>query len=185
MSKVTFFLLLFFVLTGTVSAKAQTFTTSLDTPVASFEIRNKKAVRVQPGTATGYAQRNAGDLVYMLDQFFHTVQYREAKSIKAKQYFVNADLSKEEVNIDSFRSAVFILDIPATTLNHKHLDADTFLTLQSRPTKVPENFYITRLDAKRLMLVAVLTPLYRDAAAAAERKKNTVAYLNWLQHKYR
>lgn len=187
MKKITLFLLLFLALAWTTKVQAQTFTTSLDSLVATFEIKNKKAVVVQPntGTAKASAQRNTTDLIFILDNFFNTDQYRKAKSVKTIQYFINADLSNKGMISDSFQSVVYILNIPGAVFFNKYLKADTFLKVVSRPTKVPEKFYISCLDFNRIILVSVFSPQNRDAAAAAQRQKNINTYLVWLQHKYR
>lgn len=187
MKKRFFLYLLLLTMAWTYQVRAQDFAATNDSLVATFEIKNKKAVAVQPNTVTAKAaaQRNTTDLLLILDKFFSTDQYRNAKSVKTIQYFINADLSNKGMIADSFQSVVYILNIPGAVFFNKYLKADTFLRVVSRPTKVPEKFYISCLDFNRIMLVSVLSPQYRDAAAAAQRQKNINAYLVWLQHKYR
>jgi len=184
MKKRTIFLLLFFIGSWTFKSHAQTFTTSLDSLVAGFEIKNKKAVRVQPNTATAYAQKNTADLIYILDDFFTTDQYRKAKTIKASQYLVTAKLSENNAAVDSFLSVVYVLELPGVNAYSKKLKPGTFLPVKSRPTKVPEQFYIGLLDEQRLILVAIVASMYREEAAAAQRKERVATYLDWIREKY-
>ncbi|RYE00219.1 MAG: hypothetical protein EOP54_00995 [Sphingobacteriales bacterium] len=183
MKKGVFFFLLFFVLSWTFKVHAQTFTASLDSLVSTFAIKNKKAVLVQPPATAAYAQKNAADLVYILDQFFNADHYKKNTSVKVIQYFINAELSIEGVIVDSFKSVVYILDIPGTISYHK-LQTGTFQKVPSRPTKVPEQFYLSRLKDGRLILVGVVSFLYKDEVAALKRSAHIQAYLDWLLHKY-
>lgn len=187
MRKSTFLCLLLLTIAWTYQVRAQDFAATNDSLVATFEIKNKKAVAVQPNTVTAKAaaQKNTSDLLFILDKFFSTDQYRKSKSVKTIQYFINADLSNKGMIADSFQSVVYILNIPGAVFYNKYLKADTFLKVVSMPTKVPEKFYISCLDFDRIILVSVLNSRYRDAAAAAQRQKNIDAYLVWLQQKYR
>lgn len=186
MKKVIFFLLLFLALACTAKVKAQTFTTSLDSLVTTFEVKNKKAIQVQPNTATAkfLAQQNTTDLLYTLDNFFSTDQYRKDKSIKIRQDVVYAKCSNDGIVADSFLSVIYILDIPDAVAYDERLKTDTFLKVKSGPSKVPEQFYINALDDQRLVLVSVRSSMYRDEAAAAQRKARVKAYLDWIRQKY-
>ncbi len=186
MKRVTFFFLLFFVLSVTFKGQAQTLTASLDSLVASFEIKNKKAIQVRPNTiaAKNYAQKNAADLLYILDDFFTTGQYRKANTIKANQCLVTAQLSEQTVTVDSFLSVVYVLELPGASSYNNELKPGIFLPVKSRPTKVPEQFYIGLLDEQRLVLVAIVASMQREEAAAARRKERVTTYLNWIREKY-
>ncbi|GEM_PF-1259780 len=186
MKKITLFLLLFLALAWTAKVQAQTFTTSLDSLVATFEIKNKKAIQVQPNTATSkfLAQQNAADLLYTLDNFFSSGQYREDKSIKIRQYMVHAKCWNDGIVADSFLSVIYILDIPDAAAYNERLKTDTFLRIKSGPSKVPEQFYINALDGQRVILVSLYSPLHRDEAAAKRRQEHVYTYLDWLREQY-
>lgn len=187
MKKITLFLLLFLALAYTAKVQAQTFTTSLDSLVSTFEIKNKKAIQVQPNTATAkfLAQQNATDLLYTLDNFFPTDQYRKDKSIKIRQYVVQAKCFNDGITADSFLSVIYILDIPGAVAYNEKLKTATFLKVKSGPSKVPEQFYINALDGQRLLLVSIFSPLHRDEAAAKRRQEHVYTYLDWLREQYR
>lgn len=186
MKKGSFFLLLFFLFSGAFKTSAQTFTTSVDSLVATFEIKNKKAVKVRPNTtgAKAFAQKNTADLLFILDHFFTNDQYRKTEALKAIQYQVTANMSNDGIISDSFLSVAYLLDIPDALNYNKQIQAGTFQKVKSRPTKVPEQFYLSRLPDGRLMLVAVVSYWYKDEAAALKRKEHIHAYLAWLYHKY-
>lgn len=187
MKKLTFFLLLFLTCSFGFSGSAQTFTKSADSLLVTFEIKNKKAVQVQPNTAKAklFAQKNANDLLHTLDNFFPTDQYRKGKTVKIMQYRVNAKLWNDGAAADSFLSAVYILDITDALAYNERLKADTFLKVKSGPSKIPEQFYISVLDAQRLILVSVFSPLYTDEAAAKRRQEQVYSFLDWIQEQYR
>ncbi|WP_123944477.1 hypothetical protein [Chryseobacterium sp. G0186] len=186
MKKRSFFLLLFIMLSCTITSFAQQFSTNVDSLVATFEIKNKKAVQVHPKTtsAKAFAQKNTADLIFILDHFFTNDQYHNTGPLKVTQYQVTANLLNEGIVADSFLSVVYLLEIPDTLSDKKQIQTGTFQKVKSRPTKVPEQFYLSRLPDGRLMLVAVVSYLYKDEAAALKRKEHIHAYLAWLYHKY-
>ena len=186
MKKGTIFLLLLLLSSWTFKASAQTFTTSVDSLVATYEIKNKKALAVHPNTVTAktYAQKNASDLLYVLDNFFATDRYRKAQSIKATHYLVTAKLSEQNADVDSFLSVVYLLELPGATTYSKQLKPGIFLPVKSGPAKIPEQFYISLLENQRLLLVSIRSSMYREEAAAARRKERVKAYLDWLREKY-
>lgn len=185
MRKVTFFILLFSALSWALKVQAQTFTTSLDTLVATFNIPNKRATPVTSDAGADYAQKHAEDLRFILDKFFNTTQYRKGRSIEVTQYRINAIMSKNKKAVDSFLSVVYILDVPDAATYNEKLKADTFLNVKGGPTEIPELFYISTLDDKRLILVSVRAYLYKDYEEAVRKRERTKQYLYWLREQYR
>lgn len=187
MKKRFFLCLLLLTMAWTYQVRAQDVAATRDSLVATFDIKNKKAVAVQPNTTTAkaFAQKNTTDLLFILDKFFITDHYRKTRSIKTTQYLATGKMSDNGMQTDSFLSVVYILDMPQSEAYEKQLRTGSFVKVSSRPTKVPEQFYISRLNDKCIILVSVLMPLYRDAELAYKKQKEVELYLNLLWNRYK
>jgi len=187
MKKETVFFLFCFFIAWFSSVRAQQFVPTLDSLAVTFTVHNGKPSDIQPRTSerTASAQRSTADLLFTLNDFFAGNQYRKAKSFKVKQYWINAGIIQDGITIDSIVSLVYIVEIPNIRNFKPKQETENFFKVKSRPSKVPEQFFISSLNNDRLILTSIRSFLYLDPEASRQRQRHVNVYLDWLLEKYR
>lgn len=168
------------------SVRAQKIVSTLDSLAVAFTVRNGKASDVHPPASEkiASAQRSTADLLFTLDDFFTGSQYRKSKSFKVKQYWVDVSIVQDGIAIDSVMSAVYIVEIPGIRNFRQKVEAKRFFKVKSRPSKVPEEFFICLLNNDRVLLTSIRSFLYLNDEESQQRQRRVNAYLDWLMEKY-
>lgn len=177
-----FFLVVHFVTAFVLKINAQDIVQQKDSLLATFTIQNGKVkeVRTDNEQFRASAQKSGEELVAVLDDFFANDTYRKTTRIKVQQHLLNVRLFLANEVMDSVSSVVYILEMPGIDSLNKKLKEGDFLKLESKPSKIPQQFFISQLNNQQLILVSVLSFLHKDAEAFKQRQRNINHYLDWL-----
>lgn len=180
--QVIFFLVVHFVTAFVLKINAQDIVQQKDSLLATFTIQNGKVkeVRTDNEQFRASAQKSGEELVAVLDDFFANDTYRKTTRIKVQQHLLNVRLFLANEVMDSVSSVVYILEMPGIDSLNKKLKEGDFLKLESKPSKIPQQFFISQLNNQQLILVSVLSFLHKDAEAFKQRQRNINHYLDWL-----
>lgn len=171
MKQVISFFLLYFITAFIFNANAQQVVPIKDSLATAFSIKNKKVIQITPynPNLTVATQKNTSELFFILDDFFDTGKHLKDKTIKAKEYLTKVNISRGGKIVDSILSVVYILEISDAVFYKKQLNNGIFLKANAKPSKMPEQFFISSL---------------KNGRASAQRQSNIKVYLKWLFEKY-